>query len=133
MYEHTISPGFSDTDALGHINNTKLPIWFLEARNELFKIFTPDLDPKKWRLILAKIEVEYVGELFYGHDVTIRTYISRIGSASFTVYQEAWQQDKLASKGQAVMVHFNFAEKKSEPLPDTIRMQLAQHAPENTP
>ena len=47
MYEHTISPGFSDTDALGHINNTKLPIWFLEARNELFKIFTPDLDPKK--------------------------------------------------------------------------------------
>ncbi len=133
MYEHTISPGFSDTDALGHINNTKLPIWFLEARNELFKIFTPDLDPKKWRLILAKIEVEYVGELFYGHDVTIHTYVSRIGSASFTVYQEAWQQDKLAAKGQAVMVHFNFAEKQSEPLPDAIRMQLAQHAPESSP
>ena len=133
MYKHTISPGFSDTDALGHINNTKLPIWFLEARNELFKIFTPDLDPKKWRLILAKIEVEYVGELFYGHDVTIHTYVSRIGSASFTVYQEAWQQDKLAAKGQAVMVHFNFAEKQSEPLPDAIRMQFAQHAPESSP
>jgi acyl-CoA thioester hydrolase len=127
MFEQVISPGFSDTDALGHINNTKLPIWFLEARNELFKIFTPDLDPKKWRLILAKIEVEYVGELFYGQDITLRTYIGDIGNASFRVRQEAWQSGLLASKGEAVMVHFNFSEKKAEPLPEDIRQRLVAH------
>ncbi len=127
MFEQVISPGFSDTDALGHINNTKLPIWFLEARNELFKIFTPDLDPKKWRLILAKIEVEYVGELFYGQDITLRTYIGDIGNASFRVRQEAWQAGRLASKGEAVMVHFNFSEKRAEPLPEDIRQQLIAH------
>ena len=127
MFEQVITPGFSDTDALGHINNTKLPVWFLEARNDLFRIFTPDLDPKKWRLILAKIEVEYLGELFYGQQVMIKTYIGHIGNASFRVQQEAWQDGKLAAKGEAIMVHFNFQEKTAEPLPDGIRQQLSAH------
>ncbi len=49
MFTHKFSPSFTDTDALGHINNTRLPVWFERARNDLFRLFTPDLDPKKWR------------------------------------------------------------------------------------
>lgn len=41
MFTRTIEPAFYDTDALGHINNTRLPAWFELARNDLFRLFTP--------------------------------------------------------------------------------------------
>jgi acyl-CoA thioester hydrolase len=62
MYTYTLTPAFYDTDGLGHINNTRVPQWFEAGRNELFRIFTPDLDIKKWQLILARVEVDYLGQ-----------------------------------------------------------------------
>jgi len=127
MFSETITPHFSDTDALGHINNTKPPVWFEGSRAPIFKFFTPDLDPKKWQLIIAKIEVSYHGQLFYGQDIEIRTFISRIGGASFDVYQELWQHGEKCVSGTASMVHFDYQAQCSKKIPDDIRAQLAAH------
>ena len=127
MFTYILTPGFTDTDALGHINNTRLPVWFELARNDVFKLFTPDLDPKKWELILARIELDFVGELFYGTEVEIRTYIDRIGKSSFTVGQEAWQKGTLGAKGQAILVHYNFTEKAPQPIEGELRQSLEAH------
>ncbi len=116
MYSQQIQPRFNDTDALGHINNTVLAVWFEGARDPLFRLFTPDLNPADWRLILAKFSVEFHAELFYGQPVEVRTWVSRIGNSSFDVSQQAWQQDKLCASGVAVMVHYDFAGKTSVPL-----------------
>ena len=85
MFTESFMPHFSDTDALGHINNTKIPDWFEGAREPIFRFFTPDLDPKNWHLIIAKIDVNYHRQLFFGQPVEIKTYIGRIGGASFDV------------------------------------------------
>lgn len=127
MFTQKITPAFYDTDALGHINNTRVPQWFELARNDLFKIFTHDLDPKKWQLILARIEVDFVGELFYGSDIEVRTSISRIGGSSFSVHQEIWQQNRLGAKGEATLVHYDFAAGKSLPLTEQQRAELQVH------
>ncbi|OBX38045.1 thioesterase superfamily protein [Halomonas elongata] len=97
MFVRTIEPAFYDTDALGHVNNTRLPAWFELARNDLFKLFTPDLDPRRWRLIMARMEIDYRAELHYGTDIEIRTYLSRLGNSSFTVTQEAHQSGTLTN------------------------------------
>ena len=127
MFSEIIMPNFSDTDALGHINNTKPPVWFEGGRAPIFKIFTPDLDPKKWRLIIAKIEVSYHGQLFYGQAIEIKTYISRIGGASFDVYQELWQHGEKCVSGTAALVHFDYKVQSTEKIPDNIRRQLTEH------
>lgn len=127
MFTETFMPRFSDTDALGHINNTTLPVWFEGARAPIFKLFIPDLNPKKWRLIIAKIEVSYHGQLFYGQSVEIRSYISRIGGASFDVYQEVWQHDEKCVSGTAAMVHFDYQTQTSKKIPDDTRQELTKH------
>jgi len=127
MWTLNILPRFADTDALGHINNTVLPVWFEDARTPIFRMFSPDLNPKDWHLIIAKIEVEFVGELFYGRDVEIRTFIQKLGNSSMTIAHEAWQDGHIGARGTAVMVHFDHDDKKSVPIPDSIRDQLAQH------
>ncbi|CAM4187229.1 thioesterase family protein [Vreelandella rituensis] len=130
MFTRTIEPAFYDTDALGHINNTRLPAWFELARNDLFKLFTPDLDPKKWRLIIARMEIDYRAELFYGHDIELRTYLSRLGNSSFVVTQEARQHGKLTNLGHAVMVHYDHQEKCSVPIEGELRQALEAHLQE---
>ena len=127
MFTEKFMPRFSDTDALGHINNTKLPVWFEGAREPVFKLFMPDLNPKAWQLIIAKIDVSYHSQLFYGQEVEIRTFISRIGGASFDVYQEVWQHSQRCVSGTAAMVHFDYQTQTSKKIPDDICEELLKH------
>lgn len=133
MFSEIITPRFSDTDALGHINNTMLPIWFEGARNPVFKIFTPTLELSTWPLILAKIDVNFEAQIFYGEALEVRTYISRIGGSSFDVFQELWQNGHRVANGTSVMVHFDYKTQSSAAIPESIKEQLKQHFyPENS-
>ena len=127
MFTESIFPRFSETDALGHINNTTVPVWLEQARTPIFRMFIPDLDPKHWRLIIAKIEVEFFHELVYGTPVEVRTSIAKIGRTSFHISQEVHQHEQLCARGLSVAVHFNYDSKKAEPIPDDIRSQLEEH------
>ncbi|WP_105175074.1 acyl-CoA thioesterase [Pseudoalteromonas sp. T1lg122] len=127
MFTETITPRFSETDVLGHINNTVLPVWFEAARAPIFRFFTPDLNPYEWKLIIAKVEVSFVGELFYGHDVTVKTSVEHIGSSSFVLRQEAWQQDNCCAVGKTVLVRYDFANKCSQKLDEQERAGLTAH------
>ena len=116
-------------DVLGHINNTVPANWFELARNPLLKIFHPVLELKRetFSLIMAHTDYDYVAQLFFQHEVEIRTWISRIGTKSFTAYHEAWQQERLCVKGSAVMVHYDFINEKAIPIPEEKKKLLAQY------
>lgn len=124
MLTEIIQPRFNETDALGHINNTVVAAWFEGARDPLFRLFTPDLDPAQWRLILAKFSIEFHAELFYGQPVELRSHVSRIGVSSFDVTQEAWQAGQRCASGVAVLVQYDFASKRSVALDDGLKQRL---------
>lgn len=129
MFKNIINVSSYDTDGLGHVNNTSIPLWFESSRNELYRIFNPDMKlmPKTWNLIMVHTEFDYVDQIFYGYDVEIRTYVSNVGNTSITVYQEAWQKDILRATGEAVLVYYNFNLEKKERIPDSIRKELDKH------
>ena len=128
MFSISIQPRFGDVDGLGHINNTVLAFWFETARNPIFKIFSPNLKiDKDFSLIMAHTDYDFVDELFFEYEVEIRTWISRIGNKSFTVYHEAWQGGRMCVKGTAVIVHYDFRIKQSTPVPEEQRKMLGEH------
>nr|WKN38188.1 thioesterase family protein [Tunicatimonas sp. TK19036] len=127
ILQETIRPRFSETDALGHINNTVVPVWFEQARRPLFQLFTPDLDPKKWSLIVARVEIDFLGELLYGQDVVVRTSVAKIGNSSFHIAQEILQQGKIQARGVAILVHYDYQLRQSRSIPAEIRQQLEQY------
>lgn len=126
MFKKSFSTGFSDTDSLGHINNTKFPIWFENARDPIFKIFVPDMDPKKWNLILVKVEIDYLAQAFFGKDIEIQTFISKIGGSSFIVTQEAYQERIQVACGNSTMVHFDYEKQTSKKIEGPLREGLSQ-------
>lgn len=127
MFELTLTPRFSETDALGHVNNTVIPVWFEEARTPYFRFFTPDLEIKKWKLILAKTELEFLREIFYGDDVTVESSIEKIGNSSFIVRQELSQNGEMCASGRATLVNYDYNQGKSVSISEDIRERLSQH------
>jgi acyl-CoA thioester hydrolase len=129
MFSIKVTPRFGDTDALGHINNVVIAAWFEQARNAIFRVFDAELriDKKTFPLIMAHTDYDFVDQLFFKHDIEIRTWISRLGTKSITVYHEAWQEGRLCSKGSAVIVHYDFNIEKSTPIPEDKKRLLAEH------
>jgi acyl-CoA thioester hydrolase len=127
MTEYQISPRFNDTDCLGHINNATIATWFEEGRKDYFRFFNPSLAPKDWNLIVARIEIDYLAQTHYQHDVSIHSSVEKIGNSSFVIYQECHQEGKVVAKGKASLVHFDYKANKSLPIPDPIKEKLKAH------
>lgn len=126
MLKMMLTPRFGEIDGMGHVNNNHIGEWFELAREEIYRYFIPDLDLdlKKWKLILVRNETDFVGQIRYGFDVEIRTYILKIGNSSFTVGNEVWQEGDLKAMGRSIIVHYDYLEEKSIRIPDDIRVKL---------
>lgn len=129
MFKTRITPRIGETDALRHITNTTLPLWFESGRNELFKIFNPnnELTYKKWNLLLVHMDFNFIKPTYFGYDVEIRTYVIKVGKTSFTLMHEAWQNGFLRSNGKAVIVYYDFIREESVVMPEKIRNALKEH------
>jgi len=133
MFTIKVQPRFGDLDALGHINNTVPSFWFEAGRTQVLRIFDPELtvDKRNFPLIMAHIDFDFLDQLFLKDEVEIKTWISKIGTKSFTVSHEAWQEGRLCVKGTAVIVHYDFNTQKTTPIPDDKRKMLEEMLIEN--
>lgn len=129
MFKTKVTPSFGDIDGMKHVNNNRILEWFELGGLDIYRYFTPDLnlDFENWKLIMVRKEADFVGQLRFGEDVEIRTYLLKIGNSSFTVGNEVWQNNELKAKGKTVIVHFDYVTQKSVPIPDDVRKKLEEH------
>ncbi len=128
MIETPIIPRVSETDGAGHINNTVIPIWFEGGRTEIFRVLTPDLDFKNWRVALVNMNVDYLAQTYFQDPAVVRTWVDKVGTKSFTLYEELWQGARLSAKGTATYVYFNYDDQEAKPVPENVRAALLVHS-----
>jgi acyl-CoA thioester hydrolase len=127
MFIEPIHPRFSETNAAGHIGAVVFPVWFDKGLDGIYRIFTPDLAPKDWALIIVKFEMECLAEVDHVHPARIETAVQRIGRSSFTVVQSLLQNGTLAVRASTTLVHFDYANKKPRPIEGAARSALEEH------
>jgi len=129
MFTLKIHPRFGDIDGLGHVNNTVPAVWFEMGRTEVLRMFDPDLalDKNVFPLIMAHIDFDFAEQMYFKGEVEIKTWVSRIGTKSFTISHEAWQNSRMCVKGTAVIVYFDFIKQETTPIPDDKRKLLQEH------
>ncbi|GKW45913.1 MULTISPECIES: thioesterase family protein [unclassified Planococcus (in: firmicutes)] len=132
MYRTKVEPRVSETDGVGHINNTTIPVWLEAGRNPIFTLFTPDHSFENWRMIILNMNVDYVSQIYFGKDAEVLTWVNRIGNSSLELYEEIHQDGILCVKAKAVYVNFNIEKQKAETIPDSIRLELKKHLVEDT-
>ena len=103
------------------------PVWLEAGRREIFRALTPDLAFANWRVAMVNMNIDYLDQIYFQADVEVRTWVERLGTKSFTLYEELHQQGVMSASGTATYVYFNYQTQASEPIPDAARAALEAH------
>lgn len=122
----TITPRFYETDAMGHINNASIAAWLEVVRVRFLESLVSASHATGLSWILASVHIDFVGETFYGQDVTAKIVGAEVGNTSVTLSMELYQGERQTVKGTAVLVHMDYESKKTLRVPDIYREQLAR-------
>lgn len=118
-YRTDIQVRFSDTDALGHLNNTAYALYAEQARVELFRELG-----QQGNLILAHIALDFRRQAHYGDRVHVLTWVESTGKSSVRLYQEIFSNDEPAAEVGSVVVMFDFVTQRPTPLTSELRTAL---------
>ena len=109
---------FSDLDKVGHVNHVNLTAFFQEGRNRFFYTYEL-LKAAHCGLVVAALNVEFVGDLFHPDPIVVHTGLLEVGRTSFRVGQVAEQNGQIGAYAEVVQVARG--EQGSIPLPDAWR------------
>lgn len=115
---------YGDTDRQGHVNNAVFATFMETGRVEL--IYNPQ-DPlldEGFSFVLAKLDIDYIAEVFWPGTVEIGTRVVRVGRSSVTMQQAVFQGGKLCASAETVVVHFDQTTRKSHAFSQVQRARL---------
>lgn len=129
MFTTDITVRFNDCDALGHVNNGTYFTYMEEARTPIFRLCNPNLDVGNWNLIVASTRCDFLQQVHFAQCLTVLTWIGKVGNSSFVV-EHALQSasHEWVARGQAVLIHYDYAGKRAIALPTEVRSALQAHA-----
>src|SRR5258708_14372461 len=111
---------FSDTDALGHVNNIAFASYAETGRVDFLK----RLGHAVTSLILAHVAIDYRRQIAFGESLRIDTWVEALGKSSITLGQPIWANDERAADVKSVAVHFDYETGKPIELTAEIRAVL---------
>jgi acyl-CoA thioester hydrolase len=121
-HEHLIQLRWSDPDTYGHVNHARA-LSLLEDARLAMAAEAPGVVDGRPDVILARLEVDYLRQLYYraGERLCVRSWLTRVGTKSFTMRQELVQDDQAAIRLDAVLVLFDITTDASRPMTDEER------------
>ena len=122
-HEHLIQLRWSDPDSYGHVNHARA-LSLLEDARLAMGVAAPGIEPgRQPDIILARLEVDYLRQVYYrvGERLCVRSWVTRMGTTSLSMRQELIQDDEVAIRLDAVIVHFDMSSDSSRPMTDEER------------
>ena len=117
IHRTNIQVRFSDTDALGHVNNAIFATWAEIGRLD----FLHSLGGTVRSLILASLTIEFRRQVMIDQAVYVESWIPRIGNSSFGLDQIIYAGGEVAADITSTIVHFDYSVNKASRVPDALR------------
>jgi acyl-CoA thioester hydrolase len=115
---------YCDTDAQGHINNVAFSVFCETGRTQI--LLEPDrpLAPPGTFLVIARLVLDFLGEIHWPGEVRIGTGVTKIGRTSFHLGQGIFVGDRCAAIADSVLVLADQETRRSTPLTGDLRSRL---------
>jgi acyl-CoA thioester hydrolase len=120
---------FGDLDAMQHLNNVEFLRFFETARIEYITKLFPQHSPdraQEFGFIFAECHIAYLAPGGYGDDVRTYVWVSEVKRSALRVDFEMVvdADDRKLAEGYGWLVGYDYAEGRSQPLPDALREKL---------
>ena len=120
-----IQKRFSDIDSFRHVNNVSQQMYFDVGKSDFFdRLLGPEILFAPVRIITAATDTSYMGQIRPEDRIAVTTCVERIGTKSLTLFQQLLVGEEVRSESRSVMVVFDFARQRSEPVPEEWRRRL---------
>ncbi len=115
-----------DLDALGHVNNAVYATYFENGRLEYIDTVLGE-ESSEYGLILAEITIAFKSPAFLRERLLIGTRVTEMRNSSFIVEGRIEEKEtgRLVAVSRAAVVHYDYQENRSRPLPPTWRERIA--------
>ena len=123
--ETPIQKRFSDVDTFRHVNNVAQQMYFDVGKVDYYeRVIGEEVLAGDLRIVTVSTATSYLGQVRMHDDVRVTTTCERVGNKSLTLFQQLLVGGEVRSESRSVMVVFDFAAQRSEPVPDRWREQL---------
>lgn len=123
----TDSLRLSDTDLLGHVNNTAYSVFCETGRVSFNAAVAPGMLPETCSLVVARVAINYRAETYFPGLVRTGTGVLSIGRTSFTLGQGLFFNDTCIATAEGVLVQIDKATRRPMPLVPGYAERLAAH------
>jgi acyl-CoA thioester hydrolase len=135
-YQLPVEVRFRDTDAMGHVNNAVYLTYFESARAGYYRAVTgrsfEGIDEHPVSLILARAEVDFRAQAYFGERLLVACRTSWVGRSSFALEYRITADaasthgtGRLVAEGTTILVTFDYAAQRPAPIPGELLAQLA--------
>jgi acyl-CoA thioester hydrolase len=111
----------ADTDRQGHINNAVMGSFFEAGRIEILDAPQIGEIRRSHAIVVARVTIDYLQELFYPGQVRVGTNVTRVGSSSMTFEQHLLGPRGLAARAEAICVLIDRQTRRPAPIPQVMR------------
>ena len=115
---------WSDVDAYRHVNNVQYFEFFQEARIS----YVMDLHTRgeQWsEHVVARTDIDYLKQMQFQHQpYDVRSWVSHVGTRSFTIAGEICDENTVFARCQVVMVTFDRETQQAAAMPEDQRAAL---------
>lgn len=119
---------FHDLDAMGHAHHTLPIIYFEEARAAYWREVAGRPGVQEIDYVLAEIRVQFKQRILYPATLTVRTGVTHVGNASFSMAYELIDQDgAVLATGESVQVMYDYAGAQAMRMPDDVRARIESY------
>jgi acyl-CoA thioester hydrolase len=130
-FYHPTEVRYGDLDPQGHLNNAKHLTYFEQARVMYvveLGIFGKDQSFMEIGMIVADIHISYHMPVHWGDPITVGVRTSKLGNKSMAIEQAILNAETGAvySSGTIIAVAFDYAAKKTIPIPQTWREKISK-------
>jgi acyl-CoA thioester hydrolase len=130
-FRRDVEVRFSDTDAMGHVNNAAYLTYCEIARAAYYESVTGRPLPlgvhgAEEGMILAELRITYRAPAFYGETLAVETRVVKIGRSSFTMEHRISAPDsrhgsrRLVAVAESVLVAYDYAAEKPVPVAESL-------------
>jgi acyl-CoA thioester hydrolase len=121
----SLATRYADYDTKGHVNNAVFLTYFEIARERAW-VDAMGQESVDFPFILAEATVRYASEAMVGDalDVEITTVDVRTKAWVWAYTIRRSRDDAVVAEGRTVQVMFDYAAKRTVPIPDEIRERL---------
>lgn len=113
---------------MGHAHHTLPIIYFEEARAAYWRTVAGRSAVQDIDYVLAEIRVQFKQRLLYPATLTVRTGVTHLGNASFTMaYELSDDEGAVLATGESVQVMYDYQNGRAMRVPHDVRERIASY------